>query len=114
MEGDPPSIFKLSLDIFEEVRATADEEMNAVEHTLSFYFLNKPEFKETIALLCDLLSINYRMIKEMDVMKEKAEVEDESLLLMHDEIILLEAATLAKIYTASELKKTCTASIFSH
>jgi hypothetical protein len=114
VEGDPPSIFKLSIDIFDEIRATADEEMNAVEHTLSFYFLNKPEFKETIALLCDLLSINYRMIKEMDIMKEESEVEDGSLLLMIDEIFLLEAATLAKIYTANELKKTCSTSIFSH
>jgi|TARA_R100000005_G_C4988575_1_gene196384 hypothetical protein len=114
MSDKKPDIFKLDLDTFDLVYKAAEKQLEAVRHSLEFYFKEKPDFLDTIALLSDLLSINYRLMKEMDIMKATAKIEEGKIFLQNDDLTLLEAATLAKMYAAGELKRACNVSVYCH
>ena len=104
--------YKLSLEIFDEVRESCFQQLNVAQHALNFYLTEKYEFLDTISHLADLLTINYRMNEEMKTLEQTSEIKDNFIYLSEDQISLLEATTLAKLYAMEELKKTCTVSVY--
>lgn len=112
MSDKKEKVYKLSLEVIDEVREACEEQLNVSHHALNFYLSEKPGFLDTIALLSDLLTINYRMVKEIERMEQVCEVEKNHIYLSENQLTLLEAATLSKIYAADELKKSCVVSVY--
>ena len=105
-------VYKLGLDIFEDLSEVCHEQLNVAHHALSFYLLEKSEFIDTIALLSDILTVNYRMIKELERLEQSSKIKDRYIYLTDDQITLLEAATLSKLYAIDELEKSCLVSVY--
>ena len=112
MSEKKEKLYKLKLDIIDEVRAACEEQLSVSHHALSFYLSEKPDFLDTIALLSDLLTINYRMIKDIESIEQSCEIESQHIYLSENQLTWLEAATLSKLYAADELKKSCIVSVY--
>ena len=112
MSDGKQKVYKLGLEILDEVREACQEQLNVSHHALSFYLAEKPEFLDPIALLSDLLTINYRMLKEIDRIEQTCEIDGKHMYLTEDQLTLLEAGTLSKVYAADDLKKSCLVSVY--
>lgn len=102
------------MDKFDEILSHAEEQLAASRYSLSYYFVERPEYLEAIVLMCDILSINHRLVKEMTKIKQVAMVEENKVLVSSEELALLESAVLAKAYTLIELKKMGYVTVLTH
>ena len=114
MDNQKPIYHKMDKNKFNEILSKAEEQLVASRHALSYYFAEKPEHLEAIVLICDILSINHRLIKEMSKIKETTKSEEDKIWISEDEVILLESAVLAKAYTLIELKKIGYVTVSTH
>jgi hypothetical protein len=114
LDSQKPVYHKMDLDKFDEILFKSEQQLAASRHALTYYFAERPEHLEIIVLVCDVLSINHRLVREMTKIKEVTKIEENKIWVSENEIILLESAVLAKAYTLIELKKLGYVTVSTH